>query len=103
MIERGDVVWLAVDAPDISHPHVVIEVNASTALVAMVTSNLQRAKAPGNVLLEAGEGGLPKQSVIVAHATAVPLAQLGVRLGALSSERLKELEAGLRFVESLRR
>lgn len=103
MIQRGDVVWLTVDAPDISHPHVVIAVNESTALVAMVTSNLQRAKAPGNVLLEAGEGGLPKQSVIVAHALTVPLARLGARLGALSARRLTELEAGLRFVESLQR
>lgn len=102
MIHRGDVVWLAADAPSISHPHVVLAVNESTALVAMVTSNLQRAKGPGNVLLEAGEGGLPKQSVIIAHALEVPLARLGARVGAISAQRLTELEAGLRFVESLR-
>lgn len=95
--------WLAVDAPDISHPHVLLEVTESTALVAMITSNLKRAKAPGNVLLEAGEGGLPKQSVIVAHTTTVPRTRLGARIGTLSPQRLKDLEAGLRFVDSLGR
>ncbi|MBM4783420.1 MAG: type II toxin-antitoxin system PemK/MazF family toxin [Archangiaceae bacterium] len=103
MIQRGDVVWLVAEAPDISHPHVVIALDEATAIVAMVTSNLHRAKAPGNVLLEAGEGGLPKQSVIVAHALTVPLARLGVRVGALSAQRLAALETGLGFVESLRR
>lgn len=102
-MNRGDVVWLVVDAPDLSHPHVVLELNESSAVVAMITSNLQRAKAPGNVLLEAGEGGLPKQSVIVAHSMTVPRARLGARVGALSPQRLVELEAGLRFVDSLRR
>lgn len=102
-MNRGDVVWLVVDAPDISHPHVVLALNESSAVVAMITTNLQRAKAPGNVLLEAGEGGLPKQSVIVAHSMTVARARLGARVGAVSSQRLIELEAGLRFVDSLRR
>ena len=101
-MKRGDVVWLAVHAPDISHPHVVLELNASSAVVAMITSNLNRAKAPGNVLLDAGEGGLPKQSVILAHAITAPLDRLGACLGTVSEHRLTELEAGLRFVESLR-
>jgi len=34
-------------------------------VVCALTSNLQRAAAPGNVLLEPGEAGLPKQSVVV--------------------------------------
>ena len=36
-----------------------------TVVVCALTSNLQRASAPGNMLLEAEEGNLPKQSVVV--------------------------------------
>jgi mRNA interferase MazF len=35
----------------------------NTVVVCALTSNLQRAAAPGNVLLEAGEADLPKQLV----------------------------------------
>jgi hypothetical protein len=41
--------------------------------------------------------------VIVAHSMTVPLTRLGARIGTISQQRLEELEAGLRFVESLRR
>ena len=56
--------------PAYIHPHVVIQNNVfdrsrvNTVVVCALTSNLKRAKAPGNVLLEKGEANLPKQSVV---------------------------------------
>jgi mRNA interferase MazF len=57
-------------SPGYRHPHVVIQNNVfnrsriNTVVVCALTSNLQRAAAPGNVLLEAGEADLPKQCLV---------------------------------------
>src|SRR5690349_14910674 len=75
-IKRGDVYWLAPDdsrqpVPTYSHPHVVVqddvfnESRVTTVIVCALTSNLQRASEPGNVLLDPGEANLPAQSVVV--------------------------------------
>src|SRR5690606_34603259 len=75
-IHRGDLFWLPPDdargpAPSYSHPHVVVQDDVfnhsriTTVIVCALTSNLHRANEPGNVLLEPGEGNLPKQSVVV--------------------------------------
>ena len=60
-----------------------------------MTSNLHAANEPGNVLLEAGEGDLPKQSVVVVS----QISSVGERIGALSAERVEQVLAGLRFQE----
>ena len=53
-----------------------------TVIVCALTSNLERAKEPGNVLLSVGEGNLPKQSVIVvSQVSCVDKSKLGERLG----------------------
>ncbi len=73
MINQGDIFWVELDEPTGSspgyrHPHVVIQNNVfnrsriNTVVVCALTSNLQRAAAPGNVLLEPGEADLSKQS-----------------------------------------
>src|SRR5438045_4000869 len=75
-INRGDVFWIAAadsrgPAPGYSHPHVVVQDDVfnhsriTTVIVCALTSNLHRAQEPGNVLLEVGEGNLPRQSVVV--------------------------------------
>lgn len=108
-IHRGDLFWLAPDdshgpPPAYSHPHVVVQdevFNASritTVIVCALTSNLERASEPGNVLLEVGEGGLPRQSVVVvSQIDSVAKTRLGARIGALSTERVDQILAGLRF------
>jgi mRNA interferase MazF len=106
-ISRGDVFWIAADeSRDVgySHPHVVVQEDLfnqsriATVVVCALTSNLQRATEPGNVLLEDGEGNLPKRSVVVvSQITSVEKAQLGERIGALSDERVQQILAGLRF------
>jgi mRNA interferase MazF len=63
-----------------------------------LTSNLHRANEPGNVLLDVGEGNLPKQSVVVvSQISSIERAQLGQPIGALSEARVEQILAGLRF------
>jgi mRNA interferase MazF len=70
----------------------------TTVIVCALTSNLQRANEPGNVLLEPGEGDLPKQSVaVVSQISSIEKSRLGPRIGRLSSERVEQIIAGLRF------
>jgi mRNA interferase MazF len=75
-IRRGDVFWLAPDessgdVASYSHPYVVVQDDVfndsrvTTVIVCALTTNLHRAGEPGNVLLDPGEGELPKQSVVV--------------------------------------
>ena len=111
-IHRGDLFWLAPDdsrgpAPAYSHPHVVVQEDVfnhsriPTTLVCALTSNLHRATEPGNVLLEPGEGSLPKQSVVVvSQVSSVDKARLGERIGALSAARVEQILAGLRFQQA---
>ena len=108
-VNGGDLYWIAPDdsrapAPSYSHPHVVVQDDVfnhsriATVVVCALTSNLQRASEPGNVLLEPGEGNLPKQSVVVVSQIAsVEKASMGARIGALSAERVDQILAGLRF------
>jgi mRNA interferase MazF len=106
-ILRGDVWWISPDddpaaAPHHPHPHVVLQddlFNRSripTVVVCALTSNLHRADEPGNVLLDEGEGGLPRRSVVVvSQLSAVEKSRLGVRVGALSAARVAQILAGL--------
>jgi mRNA interferase MazF len=108
-INRGDVFWIEPDdsrgpVPSYSHPHVVVQDDVfnhsriTTVVVCALTSNLQRASEPGNVLLEVGEGNLPKQSVVVvSQVSSVAKARLGERIGSLSDTRVEQILAGLRF------
>ena len=110
MIRQGDIYWVGLgepvgSAPGYRHPHVVVQndvFNASrigTVVVCAMTSNLRRAKAPGNVLLEEGEGGLPKRSVVnVSQIFTVDKSQLDERIGTLSAARLREILDGIQLV-----
>ncbi len=108
-INRGDLFWTSTDAsrgsvPSYSHPHVVVQDNVfnhsriTTVVVCALTSNLHRAGEPGNVLLEMGEGNLPRQSVVVvSQISSVEKSSLGERIGSLSDARVDQILDGLRF------
>ena len=108
-INRGDVFWIGPDdargpVPSYSHPHVVVQDDVfnhsriTTVVVCALTSNLNRAGEPGNVLLEVGEGSLTKRSVVVvSQISSVEKARLGERIGSLSETRVEQILAGLRF------
>lgn len=108
-ILRGDVYWLAADPaqgslPGHAHPHLVLQDDVfnrsrvDTVVVCALTTNLGRANEPGNVLLEPGEGDLPKQSVlVVSQVSSVKKSQLGAFIGTLSAARVEQVMDGLRF------
>jgi mRNA interferase MazF len=107
-IDRGDVFWIEADDSrgpvPYSHPHVVVQDDVfnhsrvATVVVCALTSNLQRAGEPGNVLLDPGEANLPRQSVVVvSQVMSVDKARLGERVGSLSDRRVEQILAGLRF------
>lgn len=92
---------------DYPYPHMVVQDDVfnhsriTTVVVCALTSNLRRGSWPGNVLLEAGEGGLPKRSVVVvSQVSSVEKAHLGERIGSLSETRVEEILAGLRFQQA---
>jgi mRNA interferase MazF len=93
--------------PGFAHPQVVVQDDVfnhsrlDTVVVCGLTTNLRRASEPGNVLLDEGEGGLERRSVvIVSQVSAVFKHALGHRIGALSPSRVDEIVAGLRFQQA---
>ena len=110
MIRQGDIYWIDLDDPVDSEPgyrcpHVVVQnevFNCSrinTVIVCALTSDLKRAAAPGNVLLEPGEADLPRQSVVnVSQVFTVHKSQLRDKIGALSAGRVREIVTGIRLV-----
>jgi mRNA interferase MazF len=110
VINQGDIFWIDLDEPSGSepgyrHPHVVVQNNVfnrsriNTVVVCALTSNLKRAAAPGNVVLEPKEANLPKQSVVnISQIFTVDKSQLGEKIGTLSSRRVRELLDGIRLL-----
>jgi mRNA interferase MazF len=70
-----------------------------TVIVCALTTNLRRASAIGNVLLELGEANLPEQSVVnVSQIFTVDKALLVEQVGTLSRQRVLEILAGLTLI-----
>jgi mRNA interferase MazF len=110
VINQGDLFWIDLEEPTGSspgyrHPHVVIQNNLfnrsqiNTVVVCALTSNLRRAQAPGNVLLEPDEAGLPKQSVVVvSQIFTVDKSQLSEHIGTLPKKRVRQILEGIRLL-----
>jgi mRNA interferase MazF len=111
-MNRGDLFWVEPDEtrgsiPGQAHPHVVIQEDVfnrsriHTVIVCALTTNLNRATEPGNVLLDSGEGNLPKRSVVVvSQVSSIDKRQLGELIGTLSAERVDQILDGLRFQQA---
>ncbi len=92
----------------VPHPYVVVQENVfnhsriHTVVVCALTSNLRReSETPGNVLLDVGEGNLPKQSVVeVSKVSSVEKSQLGEYIGSLSPACVQAILAGMRFLQA---
>ncbi len=110
MINQGDIFWVDLNEPSGSepgyrHPHVVIQNNLfnrsriNTVVVCALTSNLKRAKAPGNVLLNKGEANLPKKSVVnISQIFTVDKRDLSEKIGTLTRERFKQVLEGIKLL-----
>ncbi len=113
-MNQGDVYWVELgepsgSAPGFTRPTVIVQNNLfnrsriNTVVVCMLTSRLQRAGAPGNVLLEVGEANLPKQSVVnISQIFTVDKADLIEKIGSLSAERVHQIVAGVQLLTAPR-
>jgi mRNA interferase MazF len=110
VIIQGDVFWINFGEPTGSepgyrHPHVVIQNNLfnrsriNTVVVCVLTSNLKRAAAPGNVLLNKGEANLPQKSVVnISQIFTVNKNDLSEKIGTLTKTRLHQILNGIRLL-----
>ena len=107
-VRQGDLFWISPNESngipsDHTHPYVVIhEDSVNIVVVCALTSNLKRAKELGNVLLDEGEGNLPRQSaVVVSQVSEVDKLQLGEYIGRLTEQRVSQVLAGIHFLQSI--
>src|SRR5215217_1773150 len=103
IVNQGDIYWVSSQhasgsKPGYSHPHVVVQQNLinhsqiETVVLCALTTNRKRANWPGNVLLEAGEANLSRQSVVVVSQVAtVEKTQLGEYIGSLTQPRIDQV------------
>ncbi|MFH1976314.1 MAG: type II toxin-antitoxin system PemK/MazF family toxin [Pseudomonadota bacterium] len=110
VIKQGEIFWVDLAEPKGSepgyrHPHIVIQNNLfnasriNTIVVCSLTSNLSRAKAPGNVLLNKGEANLPQKSVVnISQIFTVNKSDLVEKLGQVSEKRIMEILDGIKLL-----
>ena len=107
---QGQVYWrdfgpAAGSAPADRHPCVVVQNDVfnrsaiATTVVCLITSNLRRADAPGNVPLKKGEANLPKASVVnISQILTVDKTELAEPVGKLSDAAAQAVRDGLRML-----
>ena len=117
-MKRGEIWWAALpqpvgsgpwlQRPGLRRPVLVIQANAfnvsriSTVIVAVISSNVALAEAPGNVLLALVDSGLPKPSVVnVSQLLTVDRSMLEEHVRAVSARIIERVNAGLRLAIGL--
>ena len=112
-IQRGEIWWADLPGPRRSEPgyrRPVLVVQADsfnlsriqTAIVAAITTNMELADAPGNVLLPARSAGLPRDSVVnVSQLLTLDRGFLTEQAGTLSPRLQRSVDEGLRTVLQL--
>ena len=110
MVKQGDIYWVDLPQPSDSEPGfrrpcVVVQNNVfnksriATVVVCILTSNLRRASAPGNVLLEKGEANLSKASVVnISQLLTINKTDLQQKIGTLTSVKLNLVIAGIKLL-----
>lgn len=109
-MQRGEIWWANLPAPVDSEPGyrrpvLVIQDDTftqsriSTVIVAVITSNTQLAKAPGNVRLPSDVSGLPRDSVVnVSPILTLDKTFLVECVGSIPDYLKEEIDEGLRMV-----
>lgn len=112
-MKRGELWWAALPAPTgsgpgLRRPVLVVQANPfnasriATVIVAVVTSNLALADAPGNSRIAKSESGLGKPSVInVSQLLTIDRSLLVERIRALPLPTLNRVDEGLKLVLGL--
>jgi mRNA interferase MazF len=109
-IQRGEIWWADLPQPRRSErgyrrPVLVVQADSfnlstiQTAIVAAITSNVELAGAPGNVLLPARSAGLPRDAVVnVSQLLTLDRSFLTEHAGTLPARVLRAVDEGLRLV-----
>ena len=112
-MKRGEIWWATLPGPSGSgpgfrRPVLVVQSNPfnesriSTAVIAVITSNLALAQAPGNVRIGKSESGLARPSVVnVSQILTVDKSLLSDKVRALSVSVMSRVDNGLRLVLDL--
>ena len=112
-MRRGEIWWAALpepvgSGPGMRRPVLVIQANPfnesriSTVVVAVITSNVALAEAPGNVRLGKGDSGLPKPSVVnVSQVLTVDRGLLEELVRVVSARVMERVNLGLRLALGL--
>ncbi len=113
-MQRGELWWVDLPAPRGSEsaytrPALIIQSDLytrsalKTVVVAMLTSNLALAAAPGNVFLQAGSAGLRRDSVInVTQILTLDKQFFIERIGTVDAQAMELVESGIKRVLGLR-
>ena len=108
-MKRGEVWWASLppptgSGPGFRRPVVVVQSNPfnqsriATVIVAIVTSNLALADAPGNVRVGKSESGLARPSVVnVSQLVTLDRESLTQRVRGLPADAMRQIDEGLRL------
>lgn len=104
---QGEVYWVDFGEPGrpepgYRRPAVVVQndvfsaSNIRTVVICPLTSNLRRAGAPGNVLLDLDDASLSRQSVVnISQIFTVNKRDLAEKIGLLGAKRVREIVSGI--------
>lgn len=113
VVERGEIWWADLpdpigSSPGFPRPVLIVqsdEFNRSkigTVVITAITTNLNLARASGNVLLTPKQSGLSKESVVnVSQLLTINKRLLNDYIGILSAKKMEQVENGLRLVLAL--
>lgn len=113
VIRKGSVYWVDFSPgkgsePRGRRPGLVVQCDPlndsrlNTVIVVAITSTLRLGELPGNVVLGRGEANLPKKCVInVTQIKSVDKLSLKEKIGALSKQRMEEVQQGIKLVMDL--
>jgi mRNA interferase MazF len=113
VIGRGEIWWASLpdpagSSPGFRRPVLIVQSDAfnqskiQTVVVAVITKNLELAKAPGNVTITARISRLPIDSVVnVSQVITIDKNLLTEFVSTLPSKKMEKIEEGLRLVLSL--
>ncbi len=113
VIQRGEIWWANLSeaqgsGPGYRRPVLIVQSDLfnlskiQTVVVAVITKNLELAKAPGNVSISAKTSHLPVDSVVnVSQVITIDKNLLAEYVGALSEKKMARITEGLKLVLSL--
>ena len=109
-IKQGEIYWVDLGIPEGSEPgykrpfliiqnNIFNESKINTVIICALTSNLKRAKSPGNVLLKKKNANLSKDSVInISQILTIDKSDLLEKIGTISEKKLNEVLDGLKLI-----